>query len=44
MAHRAVRRAAILGVATGIAWGFVAAVIKELSSHVGQGLWAVFGN
>ena len=28
------RRAACLGIATGIAWGFVAAVIKELSSHV----------
>lgn len=43
-ARRAVRRAAILGVATGITWGFVAAVIKELSSHLGQGLGAVFGN
>ncbi|MGD0254191.1 MAG: DMT family transporter [Acidimicrobiales bacterium] len=29
------RRAATLGVATGISWGFVAAVIKELSSHTG---------
>jgi drug/metabolite transporter (DMT)-like permease len=37
-------RAAVLGVATGISWGFVAAVIKELSSHVGDGLGAVFGN
>jgi drug/metabolite transporter (DMT)-like permease len=27
------RRAATLGVATGISWGFVAAIIKELSSH-----------
>jgi drug/metabolite transporter (DMT)-like permease len=36
------RRAGILGAATGIAWGFVAAVIKELSSHLGQGLGAVF--
>jgi drug/metabolite transporter (DMT)-like permease len=36
------RRAAILGSATGIAWGFVAAVIKELSSHLGGGLAAVF--
>jgi drug/metabolite transporter (DMT)-like permease len=27
------RRAATLGVATGISWGFVAAVIKELSAH-----------
>jgi drug/metabolite transporter (DMT)-like permease len=44
VARRAVHRAAILGVATGIAWGFVAAVIKELSSHIGQGLAAVFGN
>ncbi len=29
----ATRRAATLGIATGISWGFVAAVIKELSSH-----------
>ena len=36
------RRAAILGSATGVAWGFVAAVIKELSSHLGGGLGAVF--
>jgi drug/metabolite transporter (DMT)-like permease len=36
------RRAALLGVATGMAWGFVAAVIKELSSHIGGGLGAVF--
>jgi drug/metabolite transporter (DMT)-like permease len=43
-ARQAVRRAAILGVATGISWGFVAAVIKELSSHTGQGLGGVFGN
>jgi hypothetical protein len=43
-ARRAVRRAAILGAATGVSWGFVAAVIKELSSHVGQGVGAVFGN
>ena len=41
---QAVHRAAILGVATGIAWGFVAAVIKELSSHIGQGIGAVFAN
>jgi len=27
------RRAATLGVATGVSWGFVAAVIKELSAH-----------
>ncbi len=31
------RKAATLGVATGIAWGFVAAVIKELSSYTGSG-------
>ena len=36
------RRAAVLGSATGIAWGFVAAVTKELSSHLGGGLGAVF--
>jgi drug/metabolite transporter (DMT)-like permease len=42
--RQAVHRAAILGVATGIAWGFVAAVIKELSSHIGQGVGAVFEN
>jgi drug/metabolite transporter (DMT)-like permease len=35
------RRAALLGAATGIAWGFMAAVIKELSSHLGDGLGAV---
>jgi drug/metabolite transporter (DMT)-like permease len=36
------RRAALLGSATGIAWGFVAAVIKELSSHLGAGPGALF--
>ena len=36
------KRAAILGSATGVAWGFVAAVIKELSSHLGDGIGAVF--
>jgi drug/metabolite transporter (DMT)-like permease len=36
------RRAALLGSGTGIAWGFVAAVIKELSSHLGSGIGAVF--
>ena len=36
------RRAAVLGAATGITWGFVAAVIKELSSHLGGGLGGVF--
>lgn len=44
MTRQSVHRAAALGVATGISWGFVAAVIKELSSHLGQGLGAVFGN
>ncbi|MGA2519484.1 MAG: DMT family transporter [Acidimicrobiales bacterium] len=33
----AARKAATLGVATGISWGFVAAIIKELSSHTGSG-------
>jgi drug/metabolite transporter (DMT)-like permease len=36
------RRAAVLGSATGVAWGFVAAVIKELSSHLGDGVGAIF--
>jgi drug/metabolite transporter (DMT)-like permease len=31
------RKAATLGVATGISWGFVAALVKELSSHTGAG-------
>jgi hypothetical protein len=44
VARQAVHRAALLGAATGIAWGFVAAVIKELSSHTGQGIGAVFAN
>ena len=35
------RRAAVLGAATGISWGFVAAVIKELSSRLGGGINAV---
>jgi drug/metabolite transporter (DMT)-like permease len=38
------RRAAFLGIGTGIAWGFVAAVIKELSSHVSGGPAAIFSN
>jgi multidrug transporter EmrE-like cation transporter len=38
------RRAALLAVAAGIAWGFVAAVIKELSSHLAGGPYAVFTN
>jgi drug/metabolite transporter (DMT)-like permease len=36
------RRAAWLGIATGIAWGFVAAVIKELSARVTGGPAAIF--
>jgi drug/metabolite transporter (DMT)-like permease len=36
------RRAAVLGAATGISWGFMAAVIKELSSHIDDGVGAVF--
>jgi hypothetical protein len=36
------RRAAVLGSATGISWGFVAAVIKEFSSHLDDGLSAIF--
>lgn len=43
-ARQAVHRAALLGIATGLTWGFVAAVIKELSSHLSQGPGAVFGN
>ncbi len=35
------RRAAVLGAATGVSWGFVAAVIKEFSSHLGHGLGAI---
>jgi hypothetical protein len=38
------RRAAILGVTTGVAWGFVAAVIKEFSSHLAAGAGAIFTN
>jgi drug/metabolite transporter (DMT)-like permease len=38
------RRAAVLGAATGISWGFVAAVIKELSSHLGDGIGAIFSS
>jgi drug/metabolite transporter (DMT)-like permease len=35
------RRAAVLGAATGISWGFMAAVIKELSSHLDDGIGAL---
>ena len=37
-------RAACLGIATGITWGFLAAVIKELSSHISGGPAAIFTN
>jgi drug/metabolite transporter (DMT)-like permease len=35
-------RAALLGSATGISWGLVAAIIKELSSHLSDGVGGVF--
>ena len=38
------QRAAILGAVTGISWGFVAAVIKEFSYHLGGGLTGIFTN
>jgi len=38
------QRAAILGALTGISWGFVAAVIKEFSYHLGGGISGVFTN
>jgi drug/metabolite transporter (DMT)-like permease len=38
------QRAAILGALTGVSWGFVAAVIKEFSYHVGGGLTSIFSN
>jgi drug/metabolite transporter (DMT)-like permease len=38
------QRAAILGALTGISWGFVAAVIKEFSYHLGGGFTAIFTN
>lgn len=38
------RRAALLGIATGISWGFLAAVIKEVGSHVSQGLGGIFSS
>ena len=40
----AAHRAAVLGAVTGISWGFVAAVIKEFSSHLSGGVSAVFSN
>jgi drug/metabolite transporter (DMT)-like permease len=38
------QRAAILGALTGVSWGFVAAVIKEFSSHLDGGLTSIFSN
>src|SRR5580692_11561279 len=38
------RRAAVLGAATGLCWGFVAAVIKEFSSQLGAGAGAIFSS
>lgn len=38
------RKAALLAVSAAVAWGFVAAVIKELSTHLGGGPYAVFSN
>jgi drug/metabolite transporter (DMT)-like permease len=38
------RRTAVLGAATGLCWGFVAAVIKEFSSHLGAGAGAIFSS
>ncbi len=38
------RKAALLGAAAAVMFGFVAAVIKELSTHLSQGLPGVFGN
>lgn len=38
------RRAALLAVSAAITWGFVAAVIKELASHLSAGPGAVFTN
>lgn len=38
------RKAALLAVSAGIVWGFVAAVVKEMSSYLGTGPGAVFAN
>jgi drug/metabolite transporter (DMT)-like permease len=38
------RKAALLGVAAAVMFGFVAAVVKELSTHLSQGLPGVFEN
>lgn len=36
------RRAALLGVSAGVAWGFVAAIVKEVGFYAGQGWSGVF--
>jgi hypothetical protein len=38
------RKAALLGIAAAVGFGFVAAVVKELSTHLSQGSTAVFLN
>jgi fructose-specific component phosphotransferase system IIB-like protein len=38
------RKAALLGIAAAVGFGFVAAVVKELSTHLSQGPTAVFSN
>lgn len=38
------RKAALLAVGAAVIWGFVAAVIKELSTHLSQGPVGIFGN
>jgi hypothetical protein len=38
------RKAALLGIAAAVGFGFVAAVVKELSSHLAQGFSGVFLN
>jgi hypothetical protein len=43
-AASAAQRAAVLGAVTGVAWGFVAAIIKEFSSHLGTGAAHIFSN
>ena len=43
-AASAAQRTAVLGAVTGVAWGFVAAVIKEFSSHLDDGAAAIFSN
>lgn len=39
--HSGERESRLIGAATGISWGFVAAVIKELSSRLGEDIGAV---